>query len=76
MATALAAGGAALTRQYYTDGFYPTGISNPSNSIIPSAALLKATMIASAIPDIVIETPTDYTSFSASSHIDPYGVKQ
>jgi hypothetical protein len=42
------AGAAALARQYYTDGFYPTGIAVPSNGFTPSAALLKATLIASA----------------------------
>ncbi|HEX2062371.1 MAG TPA: S8 family serine peptidase, partial [Thermoanaerobaculia bacterium] len=36
------AGAAALVRQYYTDGFYPGG------ALTPSAALLKATLIASA----------------------------
>lgn len=42
------AGAAALVRQYYTDGFYPTGVATPSNAITPSAALLKATLIAAA----------------------------
>ncbi|HYC58604.1 MAG TPA: S8 family serine peptidase [Thermoanaerobaculia bacterium] len=55
------AGAAALVRQYYTDGFYPTGERVAANSLIPSAALLKATLIASAraVPlrgDIVTET--------------------
>ena len=42
------AGAAALVRQYYTDGFYPTGVATPSNRFTPSAALLKATLIAAA----------------------------
>lgn len=42
------AGAAALVRQYYTDGFYPSGAANRANSITPSAALLKATIIAAA----------------------------
>ncbi|MEA2344694.1 MAG: hypothetical protein QOF63_2863 [Thermoanaerobaculia bacterium] len=42
------AGAAALVRQYYTDGFYPTGVATPSNAFVPSAALLKATLIAGA----------------------------
>jgi hypothetical protein len=42
------AGEAALVRQYYTDGFYPTGVATPSNAFVPSAALLKATLIAAA----------------------------
>ncbi len=42
------AGEAALVRQYFTDGFYPTGVATQSNAFVPSAALLKATLIAAA----------------------------
>ncbi len=42
------AGAAALVRQYYTAGYYPTGLPIPGNAFTPSAALLKATLIASA----------------------------
>lgn len=42
------AGAAALVRQYYTDGFYPTGIAATANRMTPTAALLKATLIAAA----------------------------
>lgn len=44
------AGAAALVRQYYTAGFYPTGSANAANAFIPSSALLKATIIAAARP--------------------------
>lgn len=44
------AGAAALVRQYYTDGFYPSGKRNGANALTPSAALMKATLIASARP--------------------------
>ena len=44
------AGAAALVRQYYTDGFYPTGKRNTAYTRTPSAALLKATLIAAARP--------------------------
>ena len=30
------AGAAALVRQYYTDGFYPTGVATPSNASCPA----------------------------------------
>lgn len=43
------AGSAALVRQYYTDGYYPTGTNNPADTLTPSAALLKATMVNSAV---------------------------
>jgi hypothetical protein len=42
------AGAALLVRQYFTDGFYPTGVATPANAFTPSAALLKATLIAAA----------------------------
>ena len=49
MACPIAAGYGILTRQYYTDGYYPSGTPNPLNSLEPSAALIKATMINSAV---------------------------
>ncbi|MDP9190546.1 MAG: S8 family serine peptidase [Acidobacteriota bacterium] len=42
------AGAAALVRQYFTDGFYPSGAALAPDGFTPSAALLKATLIASA----------------------------
>jgi hypothetical protein len=47
MATAAAAGQCALIRQYFTEGWYPTGTKNPANGIIPSAALMKAVLVSS-----------------------------
>ena len=44
------AGAAALVRQYYTEGWYPSGKQTNNDRIVPSAALLKATIIASARP--------------------------
>jgi Subtilase family len=44
------AGAAALVRQYYTDGFYPSGTATAAHRMTPSAALLKATIIAAARP--------------------------
>ncbi|VAW39694.1 hypothetical protein MNBD_GAMMA01-309 [hydrothermal vent metagenome] len=45
MATPIAAGSAALMRQYYTDGFYPTGVANPADVHTPTGPLMKATLI-------------------------------
>ena len=45
MATPLAAGAMALLRQYFTDGFYPTGTKISGNELTPSAALLRAVAI-------------------------------
>jgi hypothetical protein len=49
MACPAVAGVAILARQYFIDGFYPTGVATPSNTLNPSAALLKAIIINSAV---------------------------
>ena len=48
MSTPIVAGLATLARQYFTDGFYPSGAAEPQASRSPSAALLKAVLINSA----------------------------
>lgn len=50
MATPVVAGSAALVRQYFTDGFYPSGRATPADALTPSGALIKAVMIAGACP--------------------------
>ena len=49
MAAPAIAGAAALVRQYYTEGYYPTGAPNPADAFIPSGALMKATLLNSAV---------------------------
>jgi uncharacterized protein (TIGR03437 family) len=41
----LAAGGAALVREYFEEGFYPTGARNAANGFNPSNALIKAIVL-------------------------------
>jgi M6 family metalloprotease-like protein len=48
-ATPHAAAAATLVRQYYTEGYYPAGTREPHHSFIPSAALLKATLLNSTL---------------------------
>jgi hypothetical protein len=50
MAAPTAAGLAALVREYFVDGYYPGGSANPDDERTPSAALVKAALIASAAP--------------------------
>ncbi len=50
MATPSAAGMAALIRQYYREGWFIDGTRNPTAGINPSAALVKASLLASAVP--------------------------
>jgi hypothetical protein len=47
----VAAGNAALIRQYFTDGYYPSGTPESSQEFNPSAALLKAMLINSVQTD-------------------------
>ena len=42
MACPAVTGSAALVRQYFEDGFYPTGAANAPDGFNPSAALVKA----------------------------------
>jgi hypothetical protein len=49
MASPGAAGFTALVRQYYTDGWYPTGGKVSTNGFTPSGALLRATLVNSAV---------------------------
>lgn len=49
MATPVIAGAGALVRQYYIEGYYPTGEPDPANAFTPSAALLKATLLNSTV---------------------------
>jgi len=48
MAAPGVAGTALLARQYFTDGFYPSGVAAGEDAFTPSAALLKATLLNSA----------------------------
>lgn len=45
MATPITAGGTALLRQYFTDGFYPTGAKNSDDAHKPSGTLMKALLL-------------------------------
>jgi len=45
MAAPAVAGVAALVRQYYMDGFHPSGSASPSDGFTPTGALLKATLL-------------------------------
>jgi hypothetical protein len=49
MACPAIAGTALLVRQYFTEGFYPSGAANPADAFVPSGALLKAVLINSAV---------------------------
>ncbi len=78
MATPIAAGGAALVRQYFRDGYYPTGRPESRDSIeSPSAALLKAAIINGAAPmDPRVSYYIDHESYLASnvpSYIQGFG---
>jgi hypothetical protein len=52
MATPIVSGTAALIRDYYMQGFYPSGTKVTAAAFTPSGALIKATLINSAMPMI------------------------
>lgn len=45
MAAPIVAGSAALVRQYFIEGWYPTGAAVSSSGFIPSGALIKAVLL-------------------------------
>jgi hypothetical protein len=45
MACPAATAAGALIRQYFVDGFYPTGAATPANAFVPTGALVKAVMV-------------------------------
>jgi len=49
MASPAVAGTALLARQYYAQGFYPSGAANASDAFTPTGALLKATLLNSSV---------------------------
>jgi hypothetical protein len=52
------AGLAALVRDYFLKGFYPTGTATPANAITPSGALVKAMILASGEDMAATSYPT------------------
>jgi len=44
-ATPAVTGVATLARQYFMDGFYPTGTATPANAFVPTGALIKAVVL-------------------------------
>ncbi len=45
MSTPVVAGAVALVRQYFVEGWYPTGAAVAANAYTPSGPLLKAVML-------------------------------
>lgn len=50
MATPTAAGASVLLRQYFADGFYPTGAATAANALEASAPLVKAVLLNGTLP--------------------------
>lgn len=66
MATPGVAGAAALVRQYFMEGFYPSGSKTAKDGFTPSGALLKATLVNSA-------QKMDYYGSSNSGNVQALG---
>ena len=48
MSTPVVAGAAVIARQYFMEGFYPTGRPTAANAFTPSGALIKAVLLGGA----------------------------
>ena len=49
MSAPVASGSAAIIREYFMSGFYPSGRSNPSDAMEPSGVLVKAVILNGAV---------------------------
>jgi subtilisin-like proprotein convertase family protein len=49
MASPAVTAAAALVRQYFVEGFYPSGAARVEDALVPSGALIKATLLNSAV---------------------------
>jgi len=68
------AGLAALVRDYFIAGYYPSGTATPANSLTPSGSLVKAVLLASAEPLASTAYPsTSITVNSRFSNQQGYG---
>src|SRR5262249_25450795 len=67
------AGLAALVRDYFMQGFYPTGVATPANAITPSGSLVKAVILASGEAMQTTSTPTVATIQTRYSNDVGYG---
>jgi hypothetical protein len=50
MATPVVSGSAAIVRQYFVSGYYPSGLPTSADAFVPTGALLKAALVNSAVP--------------------------
>ncbi len=61
MASPGIAGAAALARQYFTEGWWPSGAADAADALTPSGALLKALLLNSTLP--MDSLPDGYPNF-------------
>ncbi|MEM9531943.1 MAG: S8 family serine peptidase [Pseudomonadota bacterium] len=61
MSAPTVSGGAALLRQYFMDGFYPSGVRSAEDQVVPSGALMKSVIINGASP--YADTPSNETGW-------------
>ncbi|MDH3285578.1 MAG: S8 family serine peptidase, partial [Acidobacteriota bacterium] len=64
MACPAVAGAALLARQYFVDGFYPSGAASAADTLVPSGALMKA---------VLLNATVDMTSFGGTPPNDGEG---
>jgi hypothetical protein len=78
MATPTVAGNAILIKQYFQDGWFPSGSRTPANSFVPSGALLKAMLVHSGVQMDLVTYDNDNGLYQQStggypSNIQGYG---
>lgn len=65
MSTPIVSAAAGLVRQYFMEGYYPTGEANISHSFTPVASLVKAMIIHSSVnTDGYVDKEMNYHEFN------------
>ena len=73
MSSPVVAGAASLVRQYFMDGFYPSGRANRTDRFSPSGMLVKAVLLGSAATLNGTALNTNQELGSAPSGMQGYG---
>ena len=74
MSTPVVAGSAAIIRQYFMDGYYPSGAANNDDAFTPPGQLLKAVIINGGMPVVEVDNyGKDYVSSEPYDNAQGFG---
>eukprot|EP00588_Corethron_pennatum_P006447 CAMPEP_0194287734 /NCGR_PEP_ID=MMETSP0169-20130528/35380_1 /TAXON_ID=218684 /ORGANISM="Corethron pennatum, Strain L29A3" /LENGTH=648 /DNA_ID=CAMNT_0039034529 /DNA_START=631 /DNA_END=2574 /DNA_ORIENTATION=- len=74
MSAPVVAGAAALVRQYFEEGYYPSGVKNSFDSMKPSGVLVKAAIINGGQPMVKVQNFKTFTNTEPYDQAQGYGL--